>query len=490
MCLYFIFRHAAVRFVTTSASTSSSSASTKGSNKSSTTSNMDTKGEAMLEAAKQGSPEAQFAYALHLIESQERAAKAKSDAVEQQFYEGGSTGGSGGSPSNSSTSTTSTGTESSCNHTGDSHDHSHDHSHSVASSTSTSSREAFEAVRNEIKVIQTRNKNKKRARKAGTKEALINLDVNENPLDTEIDYWLAEAGIRHNYVPAKVLLGNRLIKKDVYEDVIEAIDLYTDAAIAGNSDAAFNLGNLYFNGNEVGRVGTHFAASLKYFHLAAHLGDASSLYWLGHCYISGEGGVNEIMPAKTIDIPLNSSSISVTIGGGVDIAKGVAFMQRAADADHPGANYYIATLYHSGIIGDKDNKGEQLQQFRHYIDRAFKLGDGDALNCLASMYLEGSDGVEKDLKKAIDYYVEAIDAGHADAALTLGAMYYTGNDILPYDKSRAFELYNMAAERGCTDAWRNVAAMHAMGDGVPKSEETAKHIMKVIFNEEDVKFIH
>jgi hypothetical protein len=352
-----------------------------------------------------------------------------------------------------------------------------------------SSREAFDAVRDEIKVIQTRNKKKKRARKKGIKEALVNLDVSEDPLDADIDYWLAEAGIRHNHIPAKVLLGNRLMKRDVYEDVLEAIDLYKDAAAEGHADAAFNLGNLYFHGNEVGRVATDFETSLKYFHLAAHLGDASSLYWLGHCYISGEGGVDNIQPSKTVLLPGNAS-ISVAIGGGIDVARGVGFMQKAASLDHPAANYYIATLYHSDILGDKSNKSEQLRQFRTYIDKACALGDGDALNCLASMYLDGSDGVPKDLGKAIHFFIEAIDAGHADAALTLGAMYYNGNEVLPRDKSRAFELYNLAAERGCTDAWRNVAAMHALGDGVPKSEDTARHIMKVIFNEDDVKFIH
>jgi TPR repeat protein len=437
------------------------------------------KGEALLQAAKTGSPEAQFAYALHLIDSQSLAAKAKADAIEQQFYEGP------GSPSPLASADPYSGSDSHNDH--NSHSHSHDHSSGVNSAVS--SREAFDAVRNEIKVIQTRNKSKKRARKAGVKEALINLDVNEDPLDVDIDYWLAEAGIRHNYLPAKVLLANRLMKRDVYEDAVEAIDLYTDAAAEGHADAAFNLGNLYFHGHEVGRIATHFEMSLKYFHLAAHLRDASALYWLGHCYISGEGGVDNVVPSKTVLLP-GYTNTSVDIGGGVDVARGVAYMQNAASLDHPAANYYIATLYHSGVLGNPSDRSEQLQQFRAYIDKACSLGDGDALNCLASMYLDGSDGVMKDLAKAIDYFIEAIDAGHADAALTLGAMYYSGNGILPRDKSRAFELYNLAAERGCKDAWRNVAAMHAMGDGVPKSEETAKHIMKVIFNEDDVKFIH
>jgi TPR repeat protein len=35
---------------------------------------------------------------------------------------------------------------------------------------------------------------------------------------------------------------------------------------------------------------------------------------------------------------------------------------------------------------------------------------------------------------------------------------------------------------GSLEAWRNLAAMYYTGDGIPKSEETAKEIMRVMFN--------
>jgi hypothetical protein len=37
---------------------------------------------------------------------------------------------------------------------------------------------------------------------------------------------------------------------------------------------------------------------------------------------------------------------------------------------------------------------------------------------------------------------------------------------------------------GSSEAWRNLAAMYYTGDGIPKSEETAKEIMRVMFNGE------
>ena len=81
------------------------------------------------------------------------------------------------------------------------------------------------------------------------------------------------------------------------------------------------------------------------------------------------------------------------------------------------------------------------------------------------------------------------------------------------NKRRAFEFYQLAAEQvsvvsnsilkpllisnkhpflpsvsllcplaqGSLDAWRNLASMHYLGDGVPKSVDLAKEIMKVVF---------
>ena len=70
---------------------------------------------------------------------------------------------------------------------------------------------------------------------------------------------------------------------------------------------------------------------------------------------------------------------------------------------------------------------------------------------------------------------------------TLGALHYGGLAGLPQDKRKAFELYNTAAELGSLDAWRNLASMYYIGDGVPKNEEVARQIMKVVFNKDGVE---
>lgn len=280
-----------------------------------------------------------------------------------------------------------------------------------------------------------------------------------------------------------MLLGNKLIEKGDSDSVKEAVYLYEKAAagdIGYHRDACFNLGNIFFNGVGEKSIPIDLNMSLFYFHKAALANDPSSLYWLGHCYCSGEGGADQ--PKLKI--------LGVEIGGGVDVTKALDFLKSAASNGHPGANYYIATLYRNHMIDTTTISFDESNiNFVKFLKLAYSDGDADAAYCLFDLYRNGLYGFPADEVKSIEHLIESIDRGHADAATSLGAMYYGGHMGLPRDKTKAFELYNLAAERGSEDAWKNLAAMYATGDGVPKSDEMAKHIMKTIFRPRDISGI-
>jgi TPR repeat protein len=322
-----------------------------------------------------------------------------------------------------------------------------------------------EEVLKEVKVIQTKAKKNRKLRKLHT----LNADNVDEKDDAE--HWLrlsAESG----HLDAMVTLGNELIKQETAEAAMEGITLYEKACDLNHLDACFNLGNIYHQGLPVAGIDKDLNRSLSFFRKAADAGDPSSAYWLGHCYASAEGGIES-----------------------VDMQIAERYFKYAADADHPAANYYLALMHRNQMLENSSNNNQAIAKidyqkckdkssFEYYLQRAFDTGDADAAFCLAEVYLNGSDGFEVDVKRGIDFLIEAIDRGSADAPNTLGAMFYSGSYGLSVDKRRAFELYNLAAERGCQQAWRNLAAMYAIGDGVAKSEESAKHIMKVIFGED------
>jgi TPR repeat protein len=270
------------------------------------------------------------------------------------------------------------------------------------------------------------------------------------------------------------------LAKGTRESTAEAVLLYERAAAAGHSDACFNLGNLYFSGSSEGSVPADFVKSLKYFHKAADSGDVSALYWLGHCYVSGEGGVTEVR------IETRDGSV---IGGGIDCERGVSLLKKAAEGGHTAANYYLATLFRNNMITAVNKQfnlegADNREEFIRHLQQAYEDGDPDAAYCYSDLYRTGSDGFAVDTKRANDYLIEAVDRGHPEATASLGAMHYSGSMGFERDKRKAFELYNLAAERGCKEAWRNLAAMYAAGDGVPESKETAKHILSIIFPED------
>lgn len=170
----------------------------------------------------------------------------------------------------------------------------------------------------------------------------------------------------------------------------------------------------------------------------------------------------------------------------IDVSKGIEYLEVAASQLHGGAHYYLASLYRSGLVnGDSGSVLPNKEKFSTHLMQAVQMESPDALFCLADLHMHGSEAnIDINHKTAVALYDQARQLGHGDATLALGAIYYNGLtsiQLLP-DKTMAFKLYNEAAELGNLDAWRNLAAMYFMGDGVPKCENTAREIMRVIFH--------
>ena len=331
--------------------------------------------------------------------------------------------------------------------------------------------------------------------------------VEPTPHDVGMD-WLRQAA-RGGSGRAMCYLGNLLLTSatSTADDVFEAVLWYERAASldAPVPDALFNLGTLYFDGKD-GAVAPDLSKSLAYFTRSADLGDASAQFWVGHCHMTGEGGAPWPDPGNALK-----------------------YLLAAAEQGHTSAMYHLATMYRNGLSSEEVSRSKppdrgsacshdhdhahdhghcdgtgpksadtpstasvpsssppssvpaDKQLFFKYLHQAVAAEDPDALYCLADMHMQGLEGLPVDEVKGRELVEQASGRGHVEATVSLGAMHYHGHCGLPKDARRAFELYNAAAELGSKEAWRNLAAMYYTGDGVPKSEETAKEIMRVIF---------
>ena len=85
---------------------------------------------------------------------------------------------------------------------------------------------------------------------------------------------------------------------------------------------------------------------------------------------------------------------------------------------------------------------------------------------LGNDYYNGSNGKEKSIEKALEYYFLAAEQEDVGAQYYLGNLYYTGSDVLPQSHEDAFEWWMKAAKRGEGNAQINVGILYFYGDGV------------------------
>jgi len=306
---------------------------------------------------------------------------------------------------------------------------------------------------------------------------------------------LKQAANEHNHPDAAIQLGNMLLKtasrslnnkvkqdgkSDAKDSVVKAIDLFRRAGDAGSRVGWYNLGHLLWTGfpspgdtegkseeqNSSGAVAKEIEddtrivvadmkEAMNAFRKAIELGDSDAMYLVGVHRL----GQND----------LESNRI------------GFDLIERAADAGHHGALYYVALM---NLNGEPEIGLEpcSLGKFVTLLDRAVEAGSVDAQFVRGNSFYGGTDGYPQDFKRALDDFLQAADEGHADSAVSAGAMYHNGVGVLK-EQRKAFELYQLGGELGSKEGWINVVDCWQQGLGVPKSEETARYIKETMLKE-------
>lgn len=137
--------------------------------------------------------------------------------------------------------------------------------------------------------------------------------------------------------------------------------------------------------------------------------------------------------------------------------------------------------------------GEQIQP--RYADLSAQAliekaaaGDPDAMVHLAGRHLFGSNGVEKDIHRAFDWYLEAAQVGHVAGSHNLGIWCETGfrefldlpdPPYFPPDYQTALGWFMYAAEKGLPSSAGKVGEYYLDGKGVPQNyREAIKWLIK------------
>ena len=130
--------------------------------------------------------------------------------------------------------------------------------------------------------------------------------------------------------------------------------------------------------------------AVAWYRRAAEAGLAEAQLKLGNCLAKGNGA-----PA--------------------DSDQAYYWVRQAADQFYAPAEFRIGKGYETGSLGKEINEEEAVQ----WVRRAAMHEYNDALFTLGEFYLKGF-GVDKDVQKAVGWYVRAAELGSEDARLALG----------------------------------------------------------------------
>lgn len=151
--------------------------------------------------------------------------------------------------------------------------------------------------------------------------------------------------------------------------------------------------------------------------------------------------------------------------GDGDYKNALNYLKIAADANHPHANWIIANMIIKGRIGNKSN--DDYQNAWNYLNTANKLGSIAAINTMGLCYLNGY-GVNKDVNKALEYFLEASHHNYPYAYNNIGKIYENKNKL-----DIAYEYYLKSALLDESWALNKVGYMSYHGIGIKKDINNA-----------------
>ena len=143
--------------------------------------------------------------------------------------------------------------------------------------------------------------------------------------------------------------------------------------------------------------------------------------------------------------------------------KAYACFMQPDNLKNPKAQNTLGIMYRHGFGVEKDDK-----KAVEWYTRAAMNGNADAQFNLGLSYEKGR-GIKKDDAKALEWYLKAAEQQYAPAELNIGYLYDEGMSIWHRDRQKALYWYRRAARHGDTDAMTNLGHAYYLGTGVQKN---------------------
>jgi len=242
------------------------------------------------------------------------------------------------------------------------------------------------------------------------------------------------------------------------KDYQQALGLFQQAAIDGNTYAMISLGSLYSQGLGVSQ---NYLIALIWYQNAADLGDPDAMNDVGVAYENGLGVKHDYktafswyQKAAVAGNPTAMNNLANLYANGLgttqDFSQATTWWKKAAAAGDVDAKYYTDVVNESlnaPLHNATENaaSAKDVQVF-NVCAKAAADGNVDAMNTLGVLYVSGR-GVSQDYQKAFGWWYKAAMANDADAMFNVGMLYEHGLGV-PQDRFKAHIWIEEAAQFG------------------------------------------
>jgi uncharacterized protein len=254
-------------------------------------------------------------------------------------------------------------------------------------------------------------------------------------------------------------------------------------AQAGDVQAQVDVGKVYRSGAK-GLPADYFAA-YDWFHKAELKNNAEALYQIGSMHHNGQIGPLEIYSGMFDNSDYTGFQAGHP-GSNINYSKALTWYMKAADLNHAGAQYAIATIHRmewqNGRRG-RPNVEESMNWYRKAADN----GNGNAIIDLYRIYRDGWNDqdrrslVRADRNEAAKWYDRALNHEDPQTIYQLALSLFIGGN--KKQKEEAVGLFRRAADQNYAWAMYYLGKAYEHGDGVKDDRsESAKWYRKAAEN--------
>lgn len=203
-----------------------------------------------------------------------------------------------------------------------------------------------------------------------------------------------------------------------------------------NPEVSYYLACLYDSGQPRlhAYLGKDDEKAFGLYKFAAELGYAPAMVNLALMFAEGRGCVKDAMQARK----LCNDAIAV---------------------DYPRAYYVMGVNFRDGLWSNKS-----LSMAESYFKKGASKGCLAARAALGEIYLEGADGVKKNVQKGLKFLTQAAENGEPMAQASLGSLYLRKDGPVLRDASKAEYWLKQSAYRACPSGLSALGAAYLTAD--------------------------